>query len=223
MKEFGILLGGIASVLWPLLFILLVLKFSGSIQKILESWRSRKVTIKVGGNELTMEQVSEQQRHLINDLQEQFISIKNQIKSIEFKPTRETFESQTDESTSIVKTILWVDDHPENNSQIIAQLEEIGVKTEIALSTTDGIGKYEERQFDRIISDMGRKESGKYNEIAGLEFTMAIRKKDPNIPILIFCSRKAALAYRDKAKKAGANDITYSATSLLQALGLNPI
>jgi hypothetical protein len=75
MDKIGTLLDGFSSLLWPIIVILVIYLFRDAVLTIVESAKSRKFTIKIGDNELTMEEVSKQQRLLINDLQEQVINI----------------------------------------------------------------------------------------------------------------------------------------------------
>jgi CheY-like chemotaxis protein len=114
-----------------------------------------------------------------------------------------------------------VDDHPENNSQLIAHLSDLGIGVVTSISTSDAVLQFEEKQFDRIISDMGRQEGERYNSKAGIDLTKTIRNIDKNIPIIILCSRRASIEYQEEAYEAGVNEITSSPTVLLNALNLN--
>jgi alkaline phosphatase len=59
VEQFGTLLQGLASLAWPIIFALILLGFRDSIKEVLSSAKSRKFTIKVAGNELTMEEAPE--------------------------------------------------------------------------------------------------------------------------------------------------------------------
>jgi CheY-like chemotaxis protein len=218
MEQFGTLLQGLASLAWPIIFALILLGFRDSIKEVLSSAKSRKFTIKVAGNELTMEEASEQQRALIRDLQTQVADIQRHLK--DYAPSVLSSEPSIMEKAlhDTVKSILWVDDNPRNNSFLIESLQSGGFEVVLAVSTADALAKFKAGRFDRVISDMGRTESGQHNAIAGLELTRKIREIDGNVPIIIYTTSRAVRAYRVEALSAGANEITASPTVLMNAL-----
>ncbi len=69
----------ISSLLWPLIVILVIIIFRPYVATIIESARSRKFTIKIGGQELTMEEANGQQRKYIADLQDQITKMNEKI------------------------------------------------------------------------------------------------------------------------------------------------
>jgi hypothetical protein len=74
--------------------------------------------------------------------------------------------------------ILWVDDHPENNTIERDILYSFGMSVDIALSTKEAVSMLMEKndsgqRYHVIISDMGRE--GKHNE--GKRFLVKIRKE----------------------------------------------
>lgn len=62
MDHLAKLFSATASLAWPLMLGVLLFRLDGPIRTLVESARGRKFTIKVAGNELTMEEASEQQR-----------------------------------------------------------------------------------------------------------------------------------------------------------------
>jgi hypothetical protein len=69
MDDAAKLISAFASLAWPLVLAILLFKLFGPIRALVDSALRRKFSIKVAGNELTMEEVSEQQRVIVNDLQ----------------------------------------------------------------------------------------------------------------------------------------------------------
>lgn len=219
MENIDKLISALASLFWPTSFIIIILKFGGTIRTIIESAKSRKFSIKVAGNELSMEEVSEQQRVLISDLQKQIVSIEERISTLRPKSSAsdaKRAEAQRNE----VRSILWVDDNPRNNSFLIEDLNTRDIQVVTSLSTSDALAKLSQRPYDRIISDMGRKEASGYNQMAGIDLIKEVRKTDKKVPILIYCSTRAARGFRDQALLAGATEITSSPSVLLKALNL---
>ena len=112
------------------------------------------------------------------------------------------------------KSILWVDDIPKNNTYLIEQITKQGVSVDLALSTSEGIGKFERGKYRCIISDMGRTEEGTFKPSAGLELIREIRKRDRQIPIYISTNENGVRLYGDAAVKAGATAVTSSQNEL---------
>lgn len=174
----------------------------------------------VGGSKLKISEATEQQGNLIGDLLER-------VSRLQVNPAVADIQSATigekvmAGSQSKVRSILWVDDNPKNNSYVIEILEKMGIEVLTSLSTSDALSKLSYKKFDRIITDMGRKEGDNYNETAGIDLIEKVREADPNVPIIVHCSTQASAKYRSAAMKAGANEVTPSPSFLLSALRLD--
>jgi len=211
------ILQGAAALLWPIiaiiLIIILVAFFRPAIAAIIESAKSRKFTLKIGGQELTMEEANEQQRAMITDLQTQVLELKGGTKSAQ--TLTEPFETKR-----LVQriAILWVDDNPKNNSYFVQQLSDMGFAVDLALSTSDGLKRFNKGQYKLVISDMGRAEEGSYKSTAGLHLLKEIRAINSDVPFIIFSTSTVVREYRSKAIAAGATSITSSPTELFGIL-----
>ena len=217
IKEIDIvnLIEAIASILWPLSFIGILYFFKDSLKNIIQSASSRKFTLKVAGNELTMSEITEQQITLISDLQKKVSKLEADIETNQ-DGNNTTTKIKLSNPDQQVKNILWVDDLPKNNSFITASLEEVGISVKAALSTSEAMKLYKTGRFDQIISDMGRPEGKE----AGIDLTRKIREIDSDIPIHIFCGGWAAKNMKAKVLKAGASTITNSGTELIKNLNI---
>ncbi|UAJ10932.1 response regulator [Glacieibacterium megasporae] len=109
--------------------------------------------------------------------------------------------------------LLWVDDHPENVALLRASLRSRGFVIVEASSTEVALDAFGSREFDAVISDMGRDTAD-----AGVSLAARIRGVDANVPIFIFCSIGAVRIYGGFAKQAGATLVTDSATLLMERL-----
>lgn len=107
-------------------------------------------------------------------------------------------------------TILWVDDHPENNSYERRALEALGIRFYLSTSTGDALDKLKIQRFDAIISDMTRGE----DDEAGLTLLDEIRKRGDQTPVIIYPSVSAAVKYRSEARRRGATGITSNPSEL---------
>jgi len=173
-------------------------------------------TILVGGAELTLTEVSQQSRILLADLQDQILNIQKAVPSA--VPPTSPEDAVRRAGPPNVRSILWVDDNPKNNSFIVERLTNRGIQVTQVLSTNEALSLMKTRSYDRVISDMGRQESGGYNTSAGLDLIRAMRDAGDETPIAFFCSRSAVSTYGREAMQLGAKATTSSSTELLQAL-----
>jgi CheY-like chemotaxis protein len=217
MTDVAKLLEGFATLAWPAIIIIVICLFKPKVAELIESAKSRKFTLKIGGQELTMEEASEQQRTIIADLQAQVIEIQKRIEG-RVQPIPAPSEKVKAIIPPVARSILWVDDRPKNNSYFVQQLSDKGINVDLALSTTEGLRLFEKKNYGVIISDMGRTENGEYKATVGLELLQRIRDHNKTIPFIIFSSSRAAREYQDKARSLGATLITSSPTEMFGIL-----
>jgi hypothetical protein len=80
MSEFKDLLDGVAALLWPLIVIAILYLFRPAVAAIIESAKSHKLTLKMGGQELTMEQAFGQVEHRQDVLESRVCALQMLIK-----------------------------------------------------------------------------------------------------------------------------------------------
>jgi CheY-like chemotaxis protein len=78
--------------------------------------------------------------------------------------------------------VLWVDDHPENNTNEKRTLEDFGVQVDQVRSTAEAMNRLLGRSFDLILSDMDR--DGRSD--AGMELLCTLRSSDCPIPLVFY-------------------------------------
>lgn len=199
------LITAFATLAWPIVFAVLLIKLYEPIKGLVEAARARKFSIKIAGNELTMEEASKQQIDAFSDLQSKVAELERRLAAA--SPEAALVATPPARGG---KRILWVDDNPKNNSFFVASFESRGARVETALTTDEGIAMFKRSGYDAVISDMGRPESGK----AGIDLARAIKQISPNIPVYIFCGRSAAMNLREEALAAGVAEITTSGSTL---------
>jgi CheY-like chemotaxis protein len=232
------LLPGIATLLWPIIVLLVLFLFRPAVEAIIESAKSRKFTLKIGGQELSMEEANEAQQKIITDLQTQVAEIQKQLHPA--APQPKSFQGaersldapapspgpaaasapMTAAVRGAIKTLLWVDDHPENNKYYFGQLSEMGIEVDAARSTADALARIANKKYDCILSDMGRQENGLFNSSAGLDLLRAVRARDTSIPLIFFTSQKAIAESGQEAMRLGATALKSSQTRLLGLLNV---
>jgi len=211
-------LKAIASLLWPLIVIVILLAFRKQVSDLIETARSRKFTVKVGEMELSMEEYNKQQGELIKDLQNQVAALQKS----QGQPSP-AFAAASPPPTPIAtrppaRSILWVDDHPRNNAVLIQNLMEAGITVTTAVSTREAAGLFRTKTFDKVVTDLSRTENEHINPTAGLELVKTLREMNDDVPIYIYTSADKAEKMFDAAQEAGANQITGSATILMALL-----
>ncbi|MBI3776428.1 MAG: response regulator [Gammaproteobacteria bacterium] len=218
MADIAKLLEGLAAVAWPVIFILLIFLFRPAVAALIESARSRKFTLKLGGQELTMEEASAQQRNFIADLQTQVIEIRSAIER-GVQPANIVLDVTRVRTPPVAGAVLWVDDQPKNNSYFVQQLSDKGISVDLALTTSEGLRLFDKKSsYGVVISDMGRIENGTYKSTAGLELLREIRGRNKPIPFIIFSSSQGVRQHKDTAITLGATAITSSPTEMFGIL-----
>jgi len=206
----------IATLLWPLIVILVVFFFRPAVADIIESARSRKFALKIGGQELTMEGAGHGQQRLILDLLMQVAAIQKKVKISDPHNHGDTTGSSAFPLTRGA-SVLWVDDNPKNISYLLETLRDLGMKVDEATSTTDGMELFSSRLYDFVISDMRRQEGRNFNQTAGLELLKRVREKSPKVPFILFTGDGSIKECGSEVKRLGA-DMTSSPTRLLGIL-----
>ena len=103
------------------------------------------------------------------------------------------------------------------------QLTNLGIKVDLALTTSEGLSLFGRRKYSYVISDMGRQEDDAENSDAGLDLLKAIRERDAQIPFIIFCSSRGVREHGAEARKLGVTGITSSPTELSGLLNLDAL
>jgi CheY-like chemotaxis protein len=205
-------LTAIAALLWPLLLLGVILIFRGPLVGVVKSAQQREWTLEVGGQKISMKQLSEQQNGMIADLQKQVATLSQAVAALGASPSELLEEAPA--PAPPINSVLWVDDHPENNAILVEQLQRNGIRVDLARDTEEGLALLGQRRYAIVVSDMGRNEHGTEISDAGLRLLAAVRNTDTSIPFVIYCSLGAARRYHDQALAAGATAITSSPVSL---------
>ena len=99
----------------------------------------------------------------------------------------------------MAKTIMVVDDEPDNRSTVKTVLEKNGYEVETAINADDALKKAKKTKFDLILMDIS------LPVMDGYDATRNIRKSFQSIPI-IGLSAHAMSGDDERAKAAGCND-----------------
>jgi CheY-like chemotaxis protein len=111
------------------------------------------------------------------------------------------------------RSILWVDDHPENNAVLADSWRRDGAHVETARSTSEALQLLGDHAYGLIISDMGRHESGTDVPDAGLRLLAKVRTNDPLTPFVLYGN---VGPFSKIAKAAGATLVTGSTFELME-------
>ena len=111
--------------------------------------------------------------------------------------------------------VLWLDDHPRNNTLLVEQLGRENIKVDQAVSTRQALAMLQQKRYALFITDMARVENGRRIKDAGVRTVREVRQTLPELPIVVYCSKDTVASYGTEAQAAGARFITTSGTSLL--------
>lgn len=216
------LIEAISTWLWPAIFLTFLMVFRAPLKEVIASARSRRFSVEIAGQKLSMEEVSEQQRNLIADLQAQIAEIRKTIGA----PPQDDMQPEADIPNEamaarppLLSSVLWVDDTPKNNSFFVEELQKLGVRVDLAETTSDGLALFRTGHYGAVISDLGHLLAPR----AGLELLQAIREIDQWVPFFIFCSARGARIHREEALRLGVTGITSSPTKLYAMLNLDQL
>jgi len=238
MESIANIINSLATLLWPLIVIAILLIFRKSVQDLIDSASGRKFSVKIGEMELNMDELSQQQAMMIEDLQTRVNELQKKIEGgveiVTTKAVPETASAERAEKTEIVQiakvreeeididdditAILWVDDQPKNNALLIDSLRKHGITVIPAESTEEALERFGNIPFNCVISDSCRKEGNKLENCqAGIELARKLRDVNDEVPIYIYTD-KVNPQLKQKAENAGATAVTSSPSELLKFL-----
>jgi CheY-like chemotaxis protein len=114
--------------------------------------------------------------------------------------------------------VLWLDDHPRNNTLLVEQMERENIKVDQAVSTRQALAMLQQKPYALLITDMARVENRRRIKDAGVSTVREVRQALPTLAIIVYCSKDTVASYGVEAEAAGARFITTSGTSLLAAV-----
>ncbi|MBT3338538.1 MAG: response regulator [Anaerolineae bacterium] len=247
MEGVSTLINSIATIMWPLIVIVILVLFRQSVQSLIESARGRKFKVKIGEMELSMDELSQQQTMMIKDLQTRVNELQRKVDGKTQKPLEEPSKIMVLEKEDIareikvpgeeasapkaetnpyrslnidddISAILWVDDEPKNNALLIDALHYLNISVSTAKNTKDALERFKHGSFDCVISDSCRHEGRELDNCqAGIELASLIREMDEDVPIYIYTDKVDA-TLKQKAHDAGATAVTSSPSELLKLL-----
>jgi len=124
---------------------------------------------------------------------------------------------QRGEMAAALPPVLWVDDNPSNNTALVDALERVRVHVDLAGSTEEGLALAADRDYGVVVTDLGRREGGKYDPDAGLHLLHELRAAGHDVPVFVYSSARAQ-AREAEAKAAGAALFTSRPTELFSAI-----
>lgn len=221
------LISALASLAWPLLVaVLLIVLLPTLLPVIINTIRSRSFKIKYGPMEVTVQDVSDQLRRQVEDLQDEMRKLRAQVTPEQKAPKDVKLQPSLEKGGERYRSILWVDDHPEKHAHEIAKLQEEDYEVFTAESTNAALTLLKKKisKPSLVITDMRRREGLTYNRTAGLDLIRAIKSGEsnvPNIPIYVYDSVTVVKRRSKQVQEAGGNGITASPIQLFEFIDQN--
>ena len=199
---------------WPLLVLFVLVRFAPALKEFFANLG--ELTFKGGGFEATAKR---QQAEAAAAL------VAASFSRPDAKRTPESAAGEAKEAAAVVAetvnprvlrrasqaTVLWVDDHPDNNIHERQSLEALGVSFQLATSTEEALDKVAKRHFDVIISDMNRPPDSR----AGYTLLENLRTSGDQTPFIIYAGASAP-GYKVEARRRGALGSTNRASELFE-------
>ena len=244
MESIATIIESIATILWPVIVIIILVSFRKNIQALIKSSETRKFQVKIGEMEISMDEFGQQQAMMIKDLQTRVNDIQRQLEGDAPKAiakatvsdasppiaVAETSEKRSVEEDTVeahyekidldddISSILWVDDHPKNNAMLINSLQNSGITVSSAMNTKEAVERFKHGSFDCVISDSCRHQGRELDNCqAGIELASLIREENADVPIYLYTD-KVDQKMKRKAEAAGATAVTSSPSELLKLL-----
>jgi CheY-like chemotaxis protein len=123
--------------------------------------------------------------------------------------------SATTSTPSSRAAILWVDDYPSNNTAIVEAFTSLGIRVDLALSTEEALRKCTERDYGLVISDLGRREAGAEDDMAGLHLIQELSERRIDVPVIVFAGSRG-MTHQAELMAAGATLVTNRASQLFE-------
>jgi CheY-like chemotaxis protein len=116
--------------------------------------------------------------------------------------------------------ILWMDGRPAKNALLVEQLTRANVIVEQVRTSKEALDRLARgtHPFDVVITDMAGVENGKALPDAGIVLAREILRLLPELPVLVYCTKKDAELYGAPAAESGARLVTTSGTQLIAVI-----
>ena len=206
--------GLIAAVILPVVVLMIFRMFRIEINAFIH--RANRFAVKGGGLDISIDAQQAQVHSAIEKAYEKVAASPEETETRAVDASAAASMATSTVTPAVVQkasasTILWVDNHPENNVYERRALEAIGATIVLAKSTDEGLAKARDQAFDVIISDMGRG----LDRTAGYTLLEKFRKSGIETPFLIYAG-SAKPELRAEARKRGAVDATNRPDELFQ-------
>ncbi|SDK72515.1 Response regulator receiver domain-containing protein [Actinopolyspora mzabensis] len=238
------LITAIATLLWPLITLLVLLLFRQAIGRVLRTAEKRELEFEVGGQRLTFHELNDQQNEMIQDLQRQLSILSSRLDERETVPVATAppgrggdgastpeepsgWELDGDPESSELPpvqapvgpepfAVLWVTDRAQSHALLVEQLRNNGVRVTITATTSEAVAEVSKRPYRLVVSDMARKEDGQWITDAGLALLRELRDLGMEIPLIVFGTQRGQLQHANRARQLGAVATTSSSYEMFR-------
>ncbi|MFD3556467.1 hypothetical protein ACFWWA_30840 [Streptomyces goshikiensis] len=173
MKDASDLIDALTALAWPLIAGLALWRLFPVVKEIA---RSRGFTVKVGGAELTVQEISDELLRTTADLQGRLAAAGPPPAGLESLPGR------------TLRRVLWVCGTPADTAYESAQLQSLGVDVTRTTTTRGALTALSTATppFDALVTDLTRTEDGTLHPTAGLDLTRTLRARGHTLPVFLY-------------------------------------
>jgi len=181
IKLSGIVIAFIEAISWPLIVLLTLIVFHAPLKDFIGNLS----TLKLG----PLEAQREQAEKIVDSLKQAAKEQKQDDPQLSSDENTRNIPKLAKQAVNplmmrqLSKTrILWVDDHPENNTYQRNALEALGIRFTIVTSTEIALKELKSKEFDAIISDMDRSP----DKVAGYTLLDEVKAMNINVPFILY-------------------------------------
>lgn len=180
----------------------------------LYDWRNRAdLALSSRKVRLAVKELSEKIASAIARTDAKPIPARNSAEDSEIRDIAETLKTEQGQLKAdkiVQKSILWVDDNPDNNIYERKAMEAYNIKFELAKSTGEALAKLSKGRYDAIISDMERPPDLR----AGYTLLQTLRAGGNLLPYFIYAGSRAPEHVKE-ALSRGAQGTTNMSAELI--------
>jgi CheY-like chemotaxis protein len=200
----------LSAIVWPTVIVAAILAFKPDVRKRLAQGG---VVVKAAGVEVTIEKATEAAAAL------GAAGAKGDSKTSPREVARAVATATTVAARGRIDraSVLWVDDHPENNEYERQAMAALGIRFTTAKSTPEALRLLAAQPFDVVITDLGRSTPDEDDPNAGLRLLHEMRSRRLDAPCIVYASTRA-VQEREQLLTAGALVSTNRPTELFDAV-----
>ncbi len=204
-------MGAIEALVWPAIVVGVLIAFRVELRMTVESLGRRRWSLSVGGTEVSMEELNEQQTTMVSDLSARVGELEERVAQVKAEPEQR-------ESRATGLSILWVDDRPHETLMLRSALKRQGHMIVAASSTDEALARLQHQAANLVITNVGREEAGVFVADAAGALVNTMRQRNVDTPIVVYAKPSEVRANYSMLTNLDGVTVTSSPTAIWREL-----